>query len=187
MEVTVHNPDRYMGDLRQILAQGRKRIGVLLGAGGPASILVDEASGKLSKIGKPLIPTIAGLTQTVIEGLNGTDSAVVSDVCKDLGPSPNVEMILSCVRSLAALIGCNSIYGCNGAAFTQLSNRICESIGKAVGACLPEENNPYTELAGWIGGADRSHPIEVFTPNFDLLMRVATIGDGRFATSSDGD
>jgi len=173
MEATIHNPDRYMGDLRQILAQGRKRIGVLLGAGGPASILVDETSGKLSKIGKPLIPTIAGLTQTVIKGLDGTDSAVVSKVCKDLEPSPNIEMILSRVRSLAALIGCNSMYGCNGSAFTQLSQRICESIGKFVGACLPEENNPYTELAGWIGGADRSHPIEVFTPNFDLLMEEA--------------
>jgi len=77
MEATVHNPDRYMGDLRQILAQGRKRIGVLLGAGGPASILVDE-SGKLNKNGKPLIPTTVGLTQTVIEGLSGTDSAVVA-------------------------------------------------------------------------------------------------------------
>ena len=42
METTVHNPDRYMGDLRQILAQGRKRIGILLGAGSPASILIDE-------------------------------------------------------------------------------------------------------------------------------------------------
>ena len=30
---TIHNPDRYMADLRQILSQGRKRIGVLIGAG----------------------------------------------------------------------------------------------------------------------------------------------------------
>jgi hypothetical protein len=39
MAETVHNPDRYIGDLRQILAQGRKRIGILIGAGGPASVL----------------------------------------------------------------------------------------------------------------------------------------------------
>jgi len=27
---TVHNPDRFMADLRQILSQGRKRIGILI-------------------------------------------------------------------------------------------------------------------------------------------------------------
>jgi hypothetical protein len=169
METTVHNPDRYMGDLRQILAQGRKRIGILLGAGGPASILIDEKSGKLSNNGKPLIPTIAGLTLTVLGSLDKTDSAVVEEVCKDLEPNPNIEMILSRIRSLAGLIGCNSIYGCDGSAFSQLSKRICERIGNIVGPCLPEDNNPYTELAGWIGGANRIHPIEMFTPNYDLL------------------
>ena len=29
---TFHNPDRFMSDLRQILSQGRKRIGLLIGA-----------------------------------------------------------------------------------------------------------------------------------------------------------
>jgi hypothetical protein len=38
---TVHNPDRFMADLRQILSQGRKRIGILIGAGGPLSVRVD--------------------------------------------------------------------------------------------------------------------------------------------------
>lgn len=38
---SVHNPDRYMADLRQVLSQGRKRIGLLVGAGAPLSIKVD--------------------------------------------------------------------------------------------------------------------------------------------------
>ncbi|MBW2663936.1 MAG: hypothetical protein JRD93_18645 [Deltaproteobacteria bacterium] len=48
METTVHNPDRYMGDLRQILAQGRKRIGLLIGAGAPASIQYDRKTQRIS-------------------------------------------------------------------------------------------------------------------------------------------
>jgi hypothetical protein len=172
MEATVHNPDRYMGDLRQILAQGRKRIGVLLGAGGPASILVD-ASGKLSENGEPLIPTTDRLTQTVVKHLDATDSVVVSEVCKDLGLNPNVEMILSRIRSLAEVVGGESIYEYDRPKFAGLAKRICESIGNVVQCSLPEDSNPYTELAGWIAGADRTHAIEVFTPNYDLLMEEA--------------
>jgi hypothetical protein len=52
-----HNPDQYMADLRQILAQGRKRIGILIGAGGPADLLFDKAANKLDPSGEPLILT----------------------------------------------------------------------------------------------------------------------------------
>lgn len=38
MTVSIHNPDQYMASLRQIIAQGRKRIGLLVGAGEPAGI-----------------------------------------------------------------------------------------------------------------------------------------------------
>jgi hypothetical protein len=44
-----------MADLRQILSQGRKRIGILIGAGGPLSVRVD-AGGKLDPNGQALIP-----------------------------------------------------------------------------------------------------------------------------------
>ena len=39
MTVSVHNPDQYMASLRQIIAQGRKRIGLLVGAGAPAGTM----------------------------------------------------------------------------------------------------------------------------------------------------
>ena len=38
MSLSVHNPDQYMASLRTIIAQGRKRIGLLIGAGGPAGM-----------------------------------------------------------------------------------------------------------------------------------------------------
>jgi hypothetical protein len=46
-------------------------------------------------------------------------------------------------------------------------------LGGVVNPLLPEERTPYTELAAWIGGTDRWHPIEIFTPNYDLLMEEA--------------
>ena len=52
---TIHNPDRFMIDLRQILSQGRKRIGILIGAGAPTAIQVDE-DNRLVDCGAPLIP-----------------------------------------------------------------------------------------------------------------------------------
>ena len=58
METTVHNPDRYMGDLRQILAQGRKRIGPLVGAGAPASIQYDRETQRISSKGEQTEKTV---------------------------------------------------------------------------------------------------------------------------------
>ena len=75
-ETTVHNPDRYMADLRQILSQGRKRIGLLIGAGAPVAVRVN-ADGKLDEEGEPLIPDVARLTASVVESLEENDRKVV--------------------------------------------------------------------------------------------------------------
>jgi len=48
MTVSIHNPDQYMASLRQIIAQGRKRIGLLVGAGAPAGIF-PPGSDKLNR------------------------------------------------------------------------------------------------------------------------------------------
>jgi hypothetical protein len=52
---SVHNPDRVMADLRQILSRGRKRIGLLIGAGAPLSVRIDDTA-RIHPDGKPLIP-----------------------------------------------------------------------------------------------------------------------------------
>jgi len=173
METTIHNPDRYVGDLRQILAQGRKRIGILIGAGAPASICYDKERSTLSSDGRPLIPTTKDLTESVLNSLDESDQKVISDISVELEKNPNIEMILSRIRSFAGIVGSCSIHGCDGDRFCELAKRICQAIGNVVNPCLPEGKNPYTELAAWIGGTDRWHPIEIFTPNYDLLMEEA--------------
>jgi hypothetical protein len=49
MSTAIHNPDQYMAALRTIIAQGRKRIGFLIGAGAPAGMKNDSGA-------RPLIP-----------------------------------------------------------------------------------------------------------------------------------
>ena len=62
---SIHNPDRYMSDLRQILSQGRKRIGVFLGAGAPTALRIDDQN-QLVEEGNPLVPDVSGLTDAVV-------------------------------------------------------------------------------------------------------------------------
>jgi SIR2-like domain len=164
MSVAVHNPDQYMGSLRQIIAQGRKRIGFLFGAGAPASILTPE--------GTPLIPTIDNLTQTVLTALHGSYGAALDEIKTDL-KAPNIENILSHVRTLASVIGEIKVHGLNAEEYRKLGEEICNQIGKIANKPLPDGVTPFSEIVSWISGADRDHAVEIFTTNYDLLFEEA--------------
>lgn len=165
MAVTVHNPDRYMADLRTIVAQGRKRIGFLIGAGAAAGLVFPGGVG-------PLIPAVDGLTAEVLKALEPRYGAVIGALRARL-PSANVETILSRVRSLAGVIGDGVIDGLNGDGYSELGRSVCAEIGRIVNVPLPTGENPYRHLVNWITGADRTHPVEIFTTNYDLLLERA--------------
>lgn len=173
MPITVHNPDRYMADFRQVLAQGRKRIGVLLGAGASASLRVNPDNGSIDPNGLPIIPAIAGLTTQVLEELEEEHGEALAAVQADLDAGANIEHILSRIRSLSTLLGTHELHGITGDGFSQLAEQICASIGRIAAATLPREPNAFAELAAWIGGTERPYPVEVFTPNYDLLIEEA--------------
>ena len=176
MADTIHNPDRYMVDLRQILSQGRKRIGLLLGAGAPTAIRIG-ASGKIEPDGAPLIPDVSRLTDTVIKQLKDKNAQVVDAVRKDLEPkfgaTPNIEAILSRIRLLSQAIGTATVHELNASGYEALGKTIAEFIGSIVSSKLPNEPNPYSELVAWIAGTNRECPVEIFTPNYDLLIEEA--------------
>jgi hypothetical protein len=163
MSLSVHNPDQYMVSLRQIIAQGRKRIGFLIGAGAPAGIKVG---------GAPLIPAVAGLTDQVLAVLPAQYAAPVGEVVKTL-VDPNIETILTRVRGLAGMIGTTPVCGLDGDGHKALADAICAEIGKIVDRSLPPGPNPYTDIVNWISGTDREHPVEIFTTNYDLLLEQA--------------
>ncbi|WP_370620256.1 SIR2 family protein [Pantoea ananatis] len=167
MATSVHNPDRYMFDFRQLISNGRKKIGILIGAGAPVSINVSTDENYI-----PLIPNIEGLTRIVRESLNDLDAEIYDSLSKR-NNSTNLEKILSDVRTLAEIIGENRAYGGNSEDFKKLEKSICESIKKVVSKPLPNTQNPYTELVSWINGINRTHGVEIFTTNYDLLCEDA--------------
>jgi hypothetical protein len=172
LETTIHNPDRFMIDLRQILAQGKKRIGLLIGAGAPVSVRVNS-QGMLDSNGCALIPNIEGLTKQVLTNLDDDSKKVIDSFLPELGNVPNIETILTKIRRLSQAIGKAKVHGLDDSGYSNLADTICKNIGKIVNRSLPKEHNPYTQLASWIGGAHRDHPIEIFTPNYDLLLEEA--------------
>lgn len=167
--MTVHNPDRFMVDLRQILSQGRKRIGLLIGAGAPASVRVNDKN-EIDEGGQPLIPDVKTLTAMVLNGLKADDQKIISQLVKDLEPNPNIEAVLTRVRQLSRAIGSVQVHGLDSDGYSSLAARMCDEIGNAVSKELPKQPTPFGELVAWIGGTHRQHPVELFTPNYDLLL-----------------
>ena len=170
---TVHDPDTFIADLRQILSQGRKRIGLLAGAGAPLSIKVDF-DGKLSEAGGPLIPGTEALTTLTYETLQDeTQRAAIKTLAETIGGKPNIEQILSQVRLLEKALGKVKVQGLDSEGYLLLGKCICDAIGKVVAAKLPADRNAYNEIVAWISGTLRTHAVEIFTSNYDLLFEEA--------------
>lgn len=167
MDTTVHNPDQYMFDFRQIITNGRKKIGLLVGAGAPVSINVGTETSY-----RPLIPNIEGLTNQVRESLQGKEKDAYNSLEKQIH-NPNIELVLSRIRGLSEVIGSTEISGLDGEGYKALSKSICASIKKIVDVGLPEGENPYSDLISWINGITRKESVEIFTTNYDLLFEEA--------------
>jgi hypothetical protein len=166
-----HCPYRASTLLQQSLEPGKMRVAFLLGAGCPVAIRVPNGPGS-----SPLIPDTAGLTAQVRESLmksaeHAGPFASVLQRLADLGqPEPNVEAILSLVRVLRDVVGNTNYDGLSTAALKKLDTEICRVIRGLVEVRLSSDDTPYHRLATWIKGIQRDHPVEIFTPNYDLLM-----------------
>ncbi len=165
MTANVHNPDQYMASLRTIIAGGRKRIGLLIGAGAPAGMAKDDGS-------YPLIPAVAGLTDLVLAALAPTYGKQIAALKAEL-PKHDVETILSRVRTLSKVIGTTKVHDLDGQGFETFGRAICDEIGKIVNVRLPKNHSAYTDVVNWIAGTSRDHAVEIFTTNYDLLLEEA--------------
>ncbi|ARP63406.1 SIR2 family protein [Mesorhizobium sp. WSM1497] len=165
MSVNVHNPDQYMASLRTIIAQGRKKIGLLIGAGAPAGMRKIDGT-------YPLVPAVAGLTNQVLATLAPKYGAQIAGLKAEL-PKDDIETILSRVRSLAKVIGKSKVHDLDGPGFEKFGEEICAEIGKIVDARLPKPESAYSDLVNWITGTSRDSAVEIFTTNYDLLLEEA--------------
>lgn len=169
---TFHNPDRFMSDLRQVLSQGRKRIGILVGAGAPLAIRVNDRN-EIDPKGTPLIPGVEALTEQATSGLSENQSMAVEAIKESLGSNANIESVLSRIRLLEQALGKTVVQGLDSEGYKELGKEICKNIAKVVGVYLPKQRNAYSDLIAWITGTVRSNSVEIFTTNYDFLFEEA--------------
>ncbi len=169
-----HDPHRQESYLRQCLAHDKKPIGLLLGAGAPMAIR-KESNGNNC----PLIPDILELTRQVCKLLSDDPNLreAYSKLCTNFNNDgiqmPNLEEILSHIRSLRQVVGTGEARGLNISELNDLDISICNKINNCVCESLTEKTTPYHKVAAWIRSISRSVPVEIFTTNYDLLMEQA--------------
>jgi hypothetical protein len=114
-----------MFGFRQIITNGKKKIGILLGAGAPVSINVGKDAWE------PLIPNVVGLTRAIKSDLSDEDLRVFNEIESSI-VDKNFEKVLSKIRALADVIGTSTVHGYDRSNFTHLTDNICSSIKKVV-------------------------------------------------------
>ena len=180
MNTKTHCPYRQTKNLLDALESGKMRIAFLLGAGCPVSIRMKDGMfcADAAAIGTaPLIPDIAGLTNLVKTKLKSDDKFKIGfeTLLKRLdGGAPDskitIEDILSHIRSLQDVIRDGTIDGLDKASLADLDIAICDITTEVVNVGLPLERTAYHQLASWIGSVPRAKAVELFTPNYDLLI-----------------
>lgn len=178
-----HDPINFLRLLRDHLARHDRPVLFLFGAGTSSCVNIapKDAAGKRTGF-KSLIPAVVPLTeecQRAAETL-GTEFkkawGQLAGECPSGGGAVNIESILSRVRlKLQALGPTDKSCGLDRAKLEKLEACISDAILKAVNvpdADIPA-SLPHDKFARWAGGRERSIPIEIFTPNYDLLIELA--------------
>lgn len=166
--------------LQQALASNKNKVAFLLGAGCPLSIRVTKDGEN-----QPLIPDIKELTSQVLSHI--TDSKfknLVEDIPHSEGTNPTIEDILSKVRLMIEIIGSGLINNLTKKELLAFEKDICDKITIAVNKELPSTQTPYHDLVTWINGIPRINAVEIFTPNYDLLIESAL--ESKFIPYFDG-
>lgn len=182
----IHDAAQKAKNLRQVLEEGKQRIGCFLGAGCPLGIYNETDERSMT-----LIPAVAELTKRVALGLEArdkeergkTDGAIselkkawdsLCNECKPTdGTDPSVEDVLTELRTLANRRGSSAFLGMTKVELNNLDAEICVLIVKEMSKSLPVHRNSYNRFASWISGLPGLFPVEVFTPNYDLLFEQA--------------
>jgi len=160
--------------LRGALQSEKRRVGFLLGAGCPLGIYDEKDRSSLN-----LIPDVAGLTGKVQSALTPESAhrkawdALLKLCTTEVIPQPHVEHVLTQLRTCCSLSGLDTISGVRVDDMRGLDREVCRSIKGIVSQVLPGHRTSYHRLAIWMQQLARSEPLELFTPNYDLLLEQA--------------
>jgi len=170
----IHDLQRQIGLVREALRSEKRRLGFFLGAGCPLGIYDKEEAQSVK-----YIPDVAGLTSEIKIRLAGEKALLecwekLAHTCEsDKCTIPNVEHILTQLRTICALKGLAIVDGMTVENLQKLDKKTCELIVELVNKPLPEYTNAYQRFALWVRQLERTYPLEVFTPNYDLLVEEA--------------
>lgn len=171
MDAVQEDPQKQISHLQQVLSGSKRPLGIFLGAGCPTAIRVDGDT--------PLIPDVAGMTAFIRGTL--TACAAYKDILRrvdshfeaDGNHPPNMEDMLTHVRALHAVAGKDTVRDLSATDLGRLDDKICDLIHQSADKALPDVETPYHHVASWIDAISGTHPIEVFTTNYDLLAEQA--------------
>lgn len=179
----IHDPRKFIEELRDHLATHEKPLIFLFGAGTSAAINVAPPQKLGQKpLYEPLIPTIDGLTEHCAKAVNEQGEAyqcawnALVTQCEHENKAPNVENLLSKVRMKLEAIGeGETLVGIDRVGLSALENTICASIADAVTpnySRIPD-HIPHDDFANWVKKVNRTAPLEIFTLNYDFLFERA--------------
>jgi hypothetical protein len=177
MSTTTHNLQHQLHLVREALRSEKRRLGFFIGAGCPLGIYDKDGIKSIKHI-----PDVAGLSalieaklaaeqdlKALLDCWSKLTKACKSEKCK----VPNVEHILTQLRTICALRGASTVDAMTVENLRSLDTKICEFIVSLVGKSLPEYPNAYHRFAVWVRQLERTYPLEIFTPNYDLLVEEA--------------
>lgn len=149
-----HDPVRFLTELSAKLATRSRHICVFLGAG------TSSACG---------LPDVAGLQGKVLAELDGANRTAFSRQLT----GRNLEEALSRLRRISALLdGDATLDDLSKAAATELDRLVCAAIVKNLSIDNADLTAVYN-FAAWAARAAYHLPVELFTPNYDLLLETA--------------
>lgn len=196
--VVTHDPRKVLETLRNHLTQPETNVAFLFGAGTSCSVRVpiSMAGENVQPQGggqddgpktRALIPNVAGLTLVCEEEIRKLDKEgepprfgqAYDSIEVEIRPTDretNIEDILSCVRRKLKAIGSgDTLAGLTVGDLAQFEKTIRETIAAQVNpdqSTLPDKL-PHDDFVRWIARMPRTHPVEIFTTNYDVLLETA--------------
>lgn len=156
--------------IRLGLAQDKRPIGFLIGAGAPMSLKDADSN--------PLIPDLETLTHQVKTDATPEVTALVNNLLADIGDKCTLEDLLSYIRALTAIPGAKDVRGFGLERLRRLDEELCLAVRDKVSVKLPDDDSGYKALALWLGSVNRDVPVQLFTTNYDLLIEQALENGG---------
>lgn len=174
-KITYFDPSEYIRGIQQLLISDKKKIGFLFGAG---SSLAKKNHQSL------VVPAIGAMTNEIVDELSKSNEKyekLFSELKDELGEKFNVETLLSNLELKYSFINKGVLNGINKLELQTLIQNIKKSIHKKVSVHLSDnkivskeiiDSLVQSDFSKWIGQADRKHPVEIFTTNYDFLFEL---------------